>query len=134
MHEGDDEMMVRNSLAPNDGYENNKMPEHLEVILQNCKLVFINFIKLIINIIKIKDGRRRSSHRITNEHYGHFASVMLRKKQNPAPNMTDRFFCHVWKKIGYYIPLAAVLSVFDWGSDLFGTIEFMGHEVTHLIM
>ena len=53
---------------------------------------------------------------------------MLRKKQTPASNKTDRFFYHVWKNIGYYIPLAAVLSVFDWGSDLFGTIEFMGHE------
>ena len=46
---------------------------------------------------------------------------MLRKKQTPAPNKTDRFFYHVWKKIGYYTPLVAVLSVFDWGSDLFGT-------------
>ena len=53
---------------------------------------------------------------------------MLRKQQNPSPNMTDKFFYQVWKKIGYYIPLAAVLSVFDWASDLIGTIEFMNSE------
>ena len=82
--------MARNSMAPNDGYESNKMPEYRQ------------------------DGRRRSSHRISNQRYGHFASVMLRKQQNPSPNMTDKFFYQVWKKIGYYIPLAAVLSVFDW--------------------
>merc|ERR1712106_36400 len=100
----DGKQLARNSMAPNDGFESNKMPEHRQ------------------------DGRRRSSHRISNQRYGHFASVMLRKKQNPSPNLTDKFSYQVWKKVGYYIPLAAVLSVFDWASDLFGTIEFMGSQ------
>ena len=39
--------------------------------------------------------------------------------------MTDKLFYQIWKKIGYYIPLAAVLSVMDWSTDLLGTIEFM---------
>ena len=53
---------------------------------------------------------------------------MLRKQQNPSPNLTDVFFYRVWKKIGYYIPLAAVLSVVDWSSDFFATLEFIGHD------
>ena len=42
--------------------------------------------------------------------YSHWSLLMTKKKLNPKPNITDKFFIFVWKFTNIFFPLAGFVS------------------------
>jgi len=42
--------------------------------------------------------------------YSHWSFLMTKKKLNPQPNFTDKFFIFLWKYTDVFIPLAGIVS------------------------
>ena len=42
--------------------------------------------------------------------YNHWSWLMTKKRLNPRPNITDKFFIFLWKFTDVFVPLAGIVS------------------------